>query len=198
MTWVGLGFFLLFNFCNQADKQSQFQFIIQGDSLHLFFKLCNDEPALIELYGMVNGKPQALAKDTNADGTLDWIADPGFSPDSLKNIYQTGLLMNDKCRLSKDYVYSKNFFMQDSQYLYTMQTIIPVNGKISNRLVIQSRKDKQKTIALDINADGVLESVLNTDSVSNYIQNSYKQVLEAGLEKDVITRNYDMLFVEYD
>ncbi|MDZ7721834.1 MAG: hypothetical protein U5R06_03150 [candidate division KSB1 bacterium] len=106
--------------------------------------------------------------------------------------------MNDTYRISKDYVYSKYFFTQDSQYNFSLQTIIPVNGSISNRLIIKSRKENKKTIALDMNADGIIENMSNTDFIGNDIQYFYKKILNKGLEKDAVTRNYDMLFIKCD
>ena len=189
---------MLISFCDRVDQQTFFTFTIQNQSFLLVYDMCETDPTCIQLNKIINNESVVLAKDTNADGTLDWFSENHFLIDSLNRLYQTGVLLNDKCQISKDYVYSKYFFTQDSQYSFSMQTIIPVNGRISNRLVIQSRKENRKTIALDINADGIIENVSNADFVSNDIQTYYKTVLNKGLEKDAVTRNYDMLFIKYD
>ena len=195
---ISLGIWMLISFCDRVDQQTFFTFTIQNQSFLLVYDMCENDPTCIQLNKIINNEPVVLAKDTNADGTLDWFSENHFLIDSLNRIYQTGVLLNDKCQISKDYVYSKYFFTQDSQYSFSMQTIIPVNGRISNRLVIQSRKENRKTIALDINADGIIENVSNADFVSNDIQTYYIKVLNKGLEKDAVTRNYDMLFIKYD
>ena len=116
ITLISLGIWMLISFCDRVDQQTFFTFTIQNQSFLLVYDMCETDPTCIQLNKIINNESVVLAKDTNADGTLDWFSENHFLIDSLNRLYQTGVLLNDKCQISKDYVYSKYFFIIEFKY----------------------------------------------------------------------------------
>lgn len=174
----------------------RFDYTYRGEIFQLdIFPGSNNQNQII-LSKIDNDDVQKLAQDNDADGEIDTLYTQAFSKDSLTQIYQLGVLMNSNYKSLKNHVYSRIFVVENTEHRFGLQSIVLINGKISNRFVVHSQDSMQKKVALDINADGVLEEVLNEDSVCKTIQKQYDICLQAGISQDAIIKNYNMVFIK--
>ncbi|MDZ7721833.1 MAG: hypothetical protein U5R06_03145 [candidate division KSB1 bacterium] len=70
---ISLGIWVFISFCDRVEQQTIFTFAIQNQSFHLVYNMSENDPNCIQLNKIVKSEPVVLAKDTNADGTLDWF-----------------------------------------------------------------------------------------------------------------------------
>ncbi len=192
-----LGVLLVITFCQKKEMiDLKYDYEIHDETYRIESLTNAFQARSYILYKINTDENEMLAKDINADGEIDSLFTQTVTSDSIARIYQMGIWMNSDFKISENHVYSKIFKHENALNTFSLQTIIPVNGKIVNRFIIHAKDNSKKTIALDINADGQIEEVVNERTVSNEIQNYYSNSIKEGLLQDAIVKNYNMVFIK--
>ena len=123
------------------------------------------------------------AVDQDQDGHLDKVVHGDRSLGELQNIYESGLAIGRTKGAVKQRVHSREYQTSDNMNTYVLQTYHLATGDIYNKLsIVSKRAFGHKRIVLDLEADGSLNSIQNSQEKPDQYQKMYNLVLKRGLD----------------
>jgi hypothetical protein len=133
--------------------------------------------------------------DTNQDGYIDLVQYGEFSLEEANEIYIYGIqeAMNQqkfKARNSQ-----RIFTFEDDTAKYTLQTFGNYKDLLYNEFTILHFETGLEEVFQDRDADGDLDTVINSERIISEVQETYHRIVEIGKEEKRIEIMYEKTVV---
>ncbi len=161
----------IFTFSYQGDTYEIISLVIPAKGGSNFLLLRQDEQVLLR------------AKDQDQDGTLDTLLIGDMSLESANHIYAFGIAEAQARGKYKERVHTRRFTLARSGYTYIIQTYLLGSGGSYNTFTLIEAITGAETVAVDADADGVLDEVDHGEKDLETSQNAYAMVLKEGLRE---------------
>ncbi|HBX65708.1 MAG: hypothetical protein CL670_05030 [Balneola sp.] len=147
------------------------------------------------LVQLVQNESVFRSMDTNQDGYIDLVQYGEFSLEEANEIYIYGIqeAMNQqkfKARNSQ-----RIFTFEDDTAKYTLQTFGNYKDLLYNEFTILHFETGLEEVFQDRDADGDLDTVINSERIISEVQETYHRIVEIGKEEKRIEIMYEKTVV---
>ncbi len=132
--------------------------------------------------------PFLRADDRDQDGRLDTVVAGNLTLAQANQVYAAGLAQAEARGKRQERVLAPTFTVELSGGACTIQTLRSRDGQLFNRFVCIAAAQPQPVIALDNEADGVLDRLEQGSTRLDSLQTRYAFVLQRGIGEGRVER----------
>ncbi|MBO6585456.1 MAG: hypothetical protein JJ953_05080 [Gracilimonas sp.] len=189
---------LLFVGCSSSKNlptRTDFSFEYNQNTYHIISISAPSGEGYNYLIQYENDESVLRSMDTNQDGIIDLVQYGEISLEEANTIYTYGIQVAIEQQKFKARKEKRIFTHTENNLKYTLQTFGYYTDLLYNKFEITNLTTGDEELFFDMDADGELDTIEQSDRTVKDAQEIYQRILQIGIDRDMVVFRFDKFIV---